>query len=124
MYMMFQVMYMMLVGRDITVLFSDPSVLFSEAYDWLMSKFASPSTPSNMDAVGWTWWLTALGIPRLFAMADDGMELLLTYAQDHFRPRRLRRATRALLNQSKSAITSPAYFYLLLLSTAQAHEGY
>ena len=80
--MMFQVMYMMLVGRDITVLFSDPSVLFSEAYDWLMSKFASPSTPSNMDAVGWTWWLTALGIPRLFAMADDGMELLLTYAQD------------------------------------------
>ena len=53
-------MYMMLVGRDIIVAFADPS----EAYDWLMSNPASPSTPDNMDAVGWTRWLTALGIPE------------------------------------------------------------
>ena len=54
---------MMLVGRDITVPFADPS----EAYEWLMSNPASPFAPENMDAVGWTRWLTALGIPGLFA---------------------------------------------------------
>ena len=54
---------MMLIGRDITVPFADPS----EAYEWLMSNPASLFTPENMDAVGWTRWLTALGIPGLFA---------------------------------------------------------
>ena len=43
--------------------FVDPS----EVYEWLMSNPASPATPDNMDAVGWTRWFTVLGIPACFA---------------------------------------------------------
>ena len=41
-------MYMMVLGRTITVSLADPS----EVYEWLMSNPATPSTEDNMDAVG------------------------------------------------------------------------
>ena len=50
-------MYMMVLGRTITVSLADPS----EVYEWLMSNPTTPSTEDNMDAVGWERWLMALG---------------------------------------------------------------
>ena len=56
-------MYMMVLGRTITVSLADPS----EVYEWLMSNPATPCISDNMDALGWERWLMALRIPRLFA---------------------------------------------------------
>ena len=74
-------MYMMVLGRTITVSLADPS----EVYEWLMSNPATPSTEDNMEAVGWERWLMALGIPRLFAteygrnLEHKGLVYILRY---------------------------------------------